>query len=186
MSKDAEESFVFDEHIVGGRIPKQYIPSIKKGFRESLLKGPVAEFPVVNLFIEVNDGSYHEVDSSDRAFQNCARGCFRETFKRTKPALLEPIMKIEIECPENFQGPVAGDITSRRGIILSTDIREGDSKMMAEVPLAETFGYATDLRSMTQGQGTCSMELACYRRTPTSIQTKIIEDKRQAELVTSK
>ncbi len=174
LPEDTDEDFLFEETIVGGRIPKNYIPSVEKGFRQALAKGPVAEFPVVRCKIVVEDGSYHEVDSSDRAFQICAQGCFREYFPKTRPVLLEPIMRLEVECPEPFQGSVTGDLTSRRGIIVSTDMREGTAVLVAEVPLAETFGYATDLRSMTQGQGTFSMEPACYRRVPPSIQEEII------------
>lgn len=183
LPADATEDFVFEEKIVGGRIPKQYIPSIEKGLRESLHKGPLAQFPVVGVKVVVEDGSYHEVDSSDRAFQTCARDCFRETFRQAKPVLLEPIMKVEIEAPEKFQGSIVGDITSRRGIIQSTDITEGTSRIVAEVPLAETFGYATDLRSMTQGQGAFTMELSTYRRVPATIQEEIIAEKKQAQLV---
>ncbi|MCO6455795.1 MAG: elongation factor G [Pirellulaceae bacterium] len=186
LPADAEESYEFEEKVVGGRIPKQYLPSVEKGFRDCLMKGPVAQFPVVGLKTIVEDGSYHEVDSSDKAFQICGQGCFRETFPKTRPVLLEPIMKIEIECPENFQGAVVGDITGRRGIIMSTDMRSGVTAITAEVPLAETFGYATDLRSMTQGQGTFTMELSTYRRVPPSIQEEVIAEKKQAQLVGAK
>jgi elongation factor G len=183
LTEDVTEEFVFEDEVVGGRIPKQYIPSVEKGFRESISKGTVAGYPVVRFKVVLEDGSYHDVDSSDRAFQIAAKDCFREHFKRTKPALLEPIMKIEIECPENFQGSVVGDVNSRRGIITATDTRDGVAVISAEVPLAETFGYSTDLRSMTQGQGTFSMEFLCYRRTPNSVQEQIIEEKKQQQLV---
>jgi elongation factor G len=183
LPEDAEETFEFEENIVGGRIPKQYVPSIEKGFRESLGKGPVAQYPVVRVKMVVNDGSYHEVDSSDRAFQIAARDCFRETFRKAKPCLLEPIMNVEIECPDQYQGAIVGDVTSRRGIITSTDIREGTSRVLAEVPLAETFGYATDLRSMTQGQGIFSMELGFYRKVPGNIQEEIVAERKQEQLV---
>jgi elongation factor G len=186
LPEDSSEDFVFEEKVVGGRIPKQYIPSIEKGFRESLTKGPVAEFPVVLVKMLVTDGSYHEVDSSDRAFQIAARGCFRETFQKSKPALLEPIMNFEIEAPESYQGSIVGDLSSRRGIVTSTDIRDNVSRITAEVPLAETFGYATDLRSMTQGQGVFSMELACYRQTPRIVQEEIVAERKQAQLVGAK
>jgi elongation factor G len=179
LPEDAQEVFVFEEEVVGGRVPKQYIPSVEKGFREYLGKGTLAGFPVVGLKAVLEDGSYHDVDSSDRAFQTCARDCFREYFPRTKPALLEPIMKMEIECPENQQGPVVGDLTSRRGIIASTNLREGNAAITAEVPLAETFGYATDLRSMTQGQGVFTMEFLCYRKVPASLQEEIIAEKKK-------
>ena len=176
---DAEDAFTFEENIVGGRIPKQYIPAVEKGFRRCLLKGPVAEYPVVRLGTVLEDGSYHEVDSSDRAFQLCAEACFRETFRKTKPVLLEPIMKVEIECPETQQGPIAGDITSRRGVIMTTGLRDGISHMTAEIPLAELFGYATDLRSLTQGQGTFTMELHAHRRVPASIHEAVVTERRK-------
>ena len=179
LPEDAEEAFVFEEEIVGGRIPKNFIPSIEKGFKAVVGKGPLAEYPVVGLKAVITDGSYHEVDSSDRAFQTCAEGCFREHFKDTKPAILEPIMKVEIECPENFQGPITGDLISRRGMIVNTDMRDGITNIVAEVPLAETFGYATDIRSMSQGQGTFTMELAGYRKVPASVQEEIIADKKK-------
>jgi elongation factor G len=176
---ESEETFLFEDEVTGGRIPKNFIPSIEKGFRNSIGKGPLAEYPVVGLKVVVQDGKYHEVDSSDRAFQTCAEGCFREHFVDTKPALLEPIMKVEIECPENFQGPITGDLISRRGMIVNTDMRDGITNILAEVPLAETFGYATDIRSMSQGQGTFTMELSCYRKVPMSVQEEIIADKKK-------
>ncbi|TWU24326.1 Elongation factor G [Novipirellula galeiformis] len=186
IESDSEDSFEFEDHVVGGRIPKQYIPAIEKGFRDILGKGPVAEFPVVGTRIDLDDGSFHEVDSSEKAFYTAAQGCFREYFKKADPKLLEPIMNVEIEVPEDFQGTVVGDVIRRRGIMTSNDIVEGNSIIKAEVPLAETFGYATDLRSMTQGQGTFTMELATYRQTPTNIQNDIIEAKRKADLASSK
>jgi len=186
LGDDRESDFVFEEQVVGGRIPKQYIPSIERGFRDLLSKGPLAEFPVVGLKVVLEDGSYHEVDSSDKAFQICAQGCFRETFPKTRPVLLEPVMKLDIESPESYQGAIVGDITSRRGMILGTEMREGSIQIVAEVPLAETFGYATDLRSMTQGQGTFTMELARYRRVPASLQEAIVAEKKEAQLVGSR
>jgi elongation factor G len=186
LPEDAEDPFEFEEHIVGGRIPKQFIPSIEKGFREAIAKGPLAEYPLVGLKVVLEDGSYHEVDSSDRAFQICGKNCLRESIRRAQPVLLEPVMVVEIECPEQFQGAVVGDLTSRRGIIRSTSARETSAIITAEVPLVETFGYATTLRSMTQGQGVFSMELSQYRRTPASIQEEVIADRREAQLVGAK
>ncbi len=176
-----EGELLFVDNVTGGRIPKNYIPAIEKGFRNMLAKGPVAGYPVVGIKIDLNDGSYHEVDSSDMAFMVCAQNCFRETFPKMKPALLEPIMLMELEVPENFQGAVVGNISARRGIVLSTDMVGGITKIMAEVPLAETFGYSTDLRSMTQGQGTFTMELSKYRPVPGNIQADVIAE-RKAEL----
>jgi elongation factor G len=178
---EAESELLFVDNVVGGRIPRNFIPAIEKGFRNMLAKGPVAGFPVVSIKIDLNDGKHHEVDSSDMAFMVCAQNCFRETFPKMKPVLLEPIMLMELEVPENFQGSVVGNISARRGIVISTDMQNGVTKIMAEVPLAETFGYSTDLRSMTQGQGTFTMELSKYRPVPTNIQAEVIAE-RKAEL----
>ncbi|WP_153558559.1 elongation factor G [Roseimaritima sediminicola] len=179
IESDSEDSFEFEDKVVGGRIPKQYIPAIEKGFRDSLGKGPIAEYPVVGTRIQLDDGSYHDVDSSEKSFYTCAQECFRVHFRKASPVLLEPIMSVEIECPESFQGSVVGDVISRRGLITSTDTQGENSVIMCELPLAETFGYATDLRSMTQGQGTFSMELLKYSQTPPHVQEKIIEEKKQ-------
>lgn len=179
IPSEGEAAFEFEEHIVGGRIPKQFVPPVEKGFRDSLGKGPLAEFPVVGVRIDLNDGSYHDVDSSERAFYICACDCFRQTMREAKPVLLEPIMKVEIECPENFNGPVVGDVISRRGLVTQTDARDGISYISCELPLAETFGYSTDLRSMTQGRGTFTMELATYRKTPMSVQEEVIAEKKR-------
>jgi elongation factor G len=182
-AEDREEAagseLLFVDKITGGKIPKNFIPAIEKGFRQMLDKGPLAGYPVVGLTVEINDGSYHEVDSSDMAFMLTAQECFRENFQRMKPVLLEPIMLVEIECPENFQGPVVGQISSKRGMVVSTDTTNKITKIIAEVPLAETFGYSTDLRSQTQGQGTFTMELSKYSPVPGNIQTEIIADRKR-------
>ncbi len=175
-----DESFLFEEKIVGGKIPRQYIPAIEKGLRRSLEKGPVAGFPVVNLHYLVTDGSYHEVDSSDMAFQICAQGSMREYFKKTEPCLLEPVMKITIETPPNFQGPVVGDFSQRRGVIVSTDTKSDLTRIEGEVPLAETFGYATALRSMTQGQGTFLLQFSRYKPLPSYLAEDIILARKKA------
>jgi elongation factor G len=186
LPEESETNFIFEDKVVGGRIPKEYIPSVEKGFRDSLGKGPVAGYQILGVKMELKDGSYHDVDSSDMAFQICARDCFRETFMKSQPALLEPIMKMEVECPETFQGTVTGDLISRRGLILGSENRGLNVVIIAEVPLAETFGYSTDLRSQTQGQGTFSMELAKYKRVPAKIQEQIVEERRKADLVGAK
>jgi elongation factor G len=186
LPEGSEETFVFEDEVKGGRIPKNFIPSVEKGFRTVVGKGPLAEYPVVGLKAVLEDGSYHEVDSSDRAFQTCAEGCFREHFKDTKPSILEPIMKVEIECPENFQGAITGDINSRRGLIVHSEMRDNVANIIAEIPLAETFGYSTDIRSMSQGQGTFTMELACYRKVPAVVQEEIIAEKKKQQLVGAK
>jgi len=180
LPEDSEETFVFEECIVGGRIPKQYIPAIEKGLRSSLEKGPLAGYPIVGLKVIVEDGSYHEVDSSDLAFQICAQMVMREAFPQTRPVLLEPIMKIEIECPESAQGSVVGDLIGRRGVVLGTHSLGNLVRIEGEVPLAETFGYSTTLRSLTQGQGTFSLEFSKYRRVPPSIQEEIILQRKRS------
>ena len=175
-----EDSFLFEEKIVSGRIPKQYIPAVEKGLRQSILKGTLAEYPVVGMRMFLADGSYHDVDSSEMAFQAAARGMFRETMPKTKPQLLEPVMYCEIECPEASQGSIVGDLTSRRGIMESTDINpDGSVLICCEIPLSETFGYATDLRSMSQGQATFTMELRGYKPAPRNVQEEIIEERRK-------
>jgi elongation factor G len=186
LPEDSTENFEFVDEVVGGRIPREYIPAVEKGFRDSIGKGPLAEFPVVSLRVTLDDGTYHDVDSSDMAFQICARSCFREDFMKTKPVLLEPIMKMEIEVPTQFQGPVVGELNSRRGMVTQTDINGMATVILAEVPLAETFGYSTDLRSLTQGQGTFTMEFARYSKVPGSIQEEVIAAKKKQQLVASK
>jgi elongation factor G len=177
---ESGETFIFEEKIVGGVIPQQYIPAIEKGFRASLEKGPLAGFPVVNLKVLVNDGSFHAVDSSDLAFRVAAQTTLREKFPQMQPTLLEPVMKIEIECPSNFQGNVVGDLNQRRGLITVTETIGTSTRVEGEIPLAETFGYATTLRSMTQGQGTFSMEFLKYKRVPTAIQETIIRERKKS------
>ncbi len=179
LPEDSPETFVFEEEVVGGRIPKNFIPAIEKGFRQMVHKGPVAGYPVVGLKVVVEDGSYHDVDSSDMAFQICARTCMRENFPATRPVLLEPVMKIEIECPTGFQGSVVGNLTSRRGMVVATEASGAICRIEGEVPLAETFGYSTDLRSMTQGQGTFTLEFAKYRRLPSGIEREVIAARKQ-------
>lgn len=181
LSDEVEGDYQFEESIVSGRIPRQFIPAVDKGFASCMPKGTLAAYPVVKFRVHLTDGSYHDVDSSEMAFQTCARGCFREYMPKTNPVLLEPVMTVEIEVPDQFQGPVVGDITRRRGLIVSTDGQAGGiCVIVCEVPLSETFGYATDLRSMTQGQGTFTMELKGYRQVPTNIQMEIIEDRKKS------
>ena len=186
MPEEAEEIFEFENKVVGGRIPKEYIPSVEKGFRMSMEKGPIAGFPIVGVKATLADGSYHDVDSSDMAFQLCARTGFREAFLKTKPVLLEPIMKLEVEVPSDFQGAVTGELNKRRGLIVSTETVGNTSTIIAEVPLAQTFGYSTDLRSATQGQGVFSMEFFKYRPMPANVQKEVVEERRQAELAAAK
>jgi elongation factor G len=186
LPEESAENFIFEDAVVGGRVPREYIPSVEKGFRAVLSKGPIAGFPIVGVKASLVDGSYHDVDSSDMAFQVCARQGFREAFLNTKPVLLEPIMKMEVEVPSDFQGPVTGELNKRRGLIVSTETVGKTSTIIAEVPLAETFGYSTDLRSMTQGQGVFTMEFSKYRPTPGNIQKEIVEERKKADLAAAK
>jgi elongation factor G len=180
LPPDATEPFLFEEQVVGGRVPKEYIPSVEKGMQSVLAKGPLAEFPMVGLKVVLTDGSSHEVDSSDMAFQIAGAQCLRECFARMRPVLLEPIMTIEVEAPSQFQGAVVGDLVARRGTIVSNETVDDVARICGEVPLAETFGYSTDLRSLTQGQGTFTMEPACYRRVPVAIQSEVIAAKKRS------
>ncbi|MDD4266612.1 MAG: elongation factor G [Pirellulaceae bacterium] len=183
LDPSQEEAFLFEDCVTGGRIPRQYIPAVEKGFRQGIVKGPVAGYPVVGLHVVLEDGSYHEVDSSDLAFQICAATTMRETFSKTRPVLLEPVMNIEIECPSDFQGAVVGDLTGRRGMVTATSASGPTARIEGEVPLSETFGYSTDLRSMTQGQGTFSLEFARYRRLPPSIEREVIAIRKKGSMV---
>ena len=175
LDPQAPEPFVFENKVTGGRIPSEYIPSVEKGFRESLHKGPVAGYEVIGVHMRLEDGSYHDVDSSTMAFEICARDCFRETFRKADPVLLEPIMKVEVEIPTEFQGPVTGAISSKRGVVHGTESRSGYTVITSEVPLAEMFGYSNDLRSMTQGKGSFSMEFCKYQKLPSRFQEEIVK-----------
>ncbi|MDH4203241.1 MAG: elongation factor G, partial [Phycisphaerae bacterium] len=143
LGADAEATYEFEDNIVSGRIPGEYIPAVNKGFIEAMKKGPVAGYEIVNVKMALDDGSFHAVDSSEMAFRICARDAFHEAFRKTKPCLLEPIMKVEIEMPAEYQGPVVGDLNSRRGMIMSTENRGSITVVRADVPLASMFGYAT-------------------------------------------
>lgn len=172
--ENAVENFVFSNKVVGGRIPKEFIPGCERGFRESMDKGPLAGFQVIGVEVTLEDGTYHPVDSSEMAFKVAARMAFKEAFLESKPVILEPIMKIEVETPSDFQGPVQGDLSSRRGFLSGSDMRDNYAVIQAEVPLAEMFGYSTDLRSMTQGKANFSMEFSRYRPVPQSIQDQLV------------
>ena len=186
LADDAPEPFVFDNEVTGGRIPSEFIPSVEKGFRMSLAKGPVAGYEVIGVKMVLQDGSYHDVDSSTMAFEICARDCFRETFRRAEPVLLEPIMKVEVEVPTEFQGPVSGTISSKRGLIHGTESRSGFTILQAEVPLSEMFGYSNDLRSMTQGKGSFSMEFLKYQKIPSRLQEEVVKKALELAKATSK
>ncbi|MEW6249945.1 MAG: elongation factor G [Planctomycetota bacterium] len=168
------EDYVFENRVTGGRIPTEYIPSCDKGFQQARMHGPLAGYEVVRVRVILEDGSSHSVDSSDIAFQLAARDAFKEAYPQARPAILEPIMKVEVEIPAEQQGPVVGDLSSRRGLIHNTEQRGEVTVITADVPLATMFGYATDLRSMTQGRGTFSMHFAQYRQAPRDVQEEVI------------
>ena len=171
--------YKFINEISGGVIPKEYIPAVDKGIQEAMQSGVLAGYPVVDFQVTLYDGSYHDVDSSEMAFKIAASMAFKEASKSASPVLLEPITKVEVEVPEEYMGDVIGDLNRRRGQINSMDDRMGIKIINAFVPLAEMFGYSTDLRSATQGRGSYSMEFDHYGEVPSNIAKGIIE-KRQS------
>ncbi len=167
------KGFVFENKIVGGTVPKEYIPGIEKGIVEAMTAGVIAGYQVEDLKVTLTDGSFHEVDSSEMAFKVAGSIAFKDGMKRANPVLLEPIMKVEVTTPEDYTGDVMGDISSRRGRILGMETRKGILVVNAEVPLAQMFGYATSLRSMSQGRANYSMEFGEYREVPASVQEAV-------------
>ena len=177
MDANGEELFKFDSTVVGGAIPKEYIPAVGEGIEEATQAGILAGFPVVGVHATVYDGSYHEVDSSEMAFHIAGSMAFKEAMQKANPVLLEPIMKVEVTMPEEYMGDVIGDINSRRGRIEGMDDLGGGKIVRGYGPLAEMFGYSTDLRSKTQGRGNYSMFFEKYEQVPKNIQEKIISEK---------
>lgn len=171
-----DKDYEFVDNIKGGVIPNEYIPSCDKGFRASMAKGALIGFPIVGVKCTINDGQYHPVDSSDIAFQVAAQGAFREAYAKAKPVILEPIMKVSIEGPTEFQGNIFAVINQRRGIIVSSTEDGTFSRVEAEVPLSEMFGFSTVLRSLTQGKAEFSMEFLKYGKVPTSISETLIKE----------
>ncbi|WP_179946442.1 elongation factor G [Coxiella endosymbiont of Rhipicephalus microplus] len=173
--KEAGSGFTFLNEIVGGVVPKEYIPAVEKGVREQMENGVIAGYPVVDVKVAIFDGSYHDVDSSEMAFKIAGSMCFKEGAAKAHPVLLEPIMKVEIITPEEYMGDVVGDLNRRRGIIQGMDESPAGKIVDVEVPLAEMFGYATDLRSLTQGRATYTMEFLKYAEAPNNIAEAIIK-----------
>jgi len=169
MEPVSGEQFVFENKIVGGKIPTQFITSVEKGFSQSMHKGPKMEFPVTGIKVVINDGASHSVDSSEMAFIAAARGAFREGYLKSKPVILEPIMKVDVETPAEYQGAVMGLLNQRRGIIVGSQDEGPSCVVEARVPLAEMFGFSTILRSSTQGKAQFTMELGTYKQVPHSI-----------------
>ena len=166
--------YEFVDKITGGRVPREYIPSVDQGIQEAMESGVLAGYPMVDLRATLLDGSYHEVDSSEMAFKVAGQAALREAVKRAKPVLLEPVMQIEVVTPEDYMGDVISDLTSRRGKIERMDQRGKDQAIRAHVPLAEMFGYATDLRSKTQGRATYTMQFHAYEEVPQGIAREIV------------
>jgi elongation factor G len=171
---ESGKGFVFENRIVGGSIPREYIPAVEKGMREASESGVLAGYPIVDVQVALLDGSYHEVDSSEMAFKIAGSMAFKEAVKKAKPVLLEPIMLVEVVTPEEYMGAVHGDLAARRGRIASMEARGSSQVIRANVPLATMFGYATDLRSATQGRATYTMQFARYEEVPTNLAEEIM------------
>ena len=174
---ESGKGYEFENKVVGGAIPKEYIPAVDAGIRGAMLSGTVAGYPVVDVKVTLYDGSYHEVDSSEMAFKIAGSMAFKEAMRKADPVLLEPIMKVSVIVPDEYLGTVIGDLTSRRGQIQGQEARPGAQQVDALVPLANMFGYATDLRSNTQGRGQYTMEPHSYAEIPKSIRDKIVEER---------
>lgn len=174
---EAGAGFEFVNSIKGGVVPSEYIPAVKHGVEEAMNNGVVAGFPVVDVKAELYDGSYHDVDSNEMAFKIAGSMAFRDGAKKAQPILLEPIMKVEVVTPEDFMGDVIGDLNSRRGRIDEMEDRPGVKVIIGYVPLAEMFGYTTDLRSMSQGRASSTMELSHYEETPAHVAEAVASKK---------
>ena len=177
MDANGEELYKFDTEVVGGNIPKEYIPAVGEGIEEAMKAGSLGGYPVVGIHAVVYDGSYHEVDSSEMAFHIAGSMCFKEAMAKAEPVLLEPIMRVEVTMPEEYMGDVIGDINSRRGRVSGMDDIGGGKMVRGYVPLSEMFGYATDLRSKTQGRGNYSMFFEKYEPVPRNVQEKLLAKK---------
>src|SRR5579862_7306127 len=168
------KGFEFDNEIRGGSVPKEFIPAVEKGVRESLEGGILAGYPMVDVKVALIDGAYHDVDSSEMAFKICSSICFKEACKRAKPVLLEPVMRVEVVVPEEYMGTVNGDLSSRRGRLEGTEVRGTTQLIKAMVPLSDMFGYATELRSRTQGRGSFTMHFGQYEEVPKNLAEEIV------------
>ncbi|HVA98702.1 MAG TPA: elongation factor G, partial [Bacteroidia bacterium] len=171
VKKDALQ---FENDISGGNIPREFIPSVEKGFRAAMVNGVLAGYPMDSLKVTLIDGSYHNVDSDSLSFEICARTAFREALPKCKPVLLEPIMKVEVITPEQNMGDVVGDLNKRRGQIEGMDSKGMAQVVKAKVPLSEMFGYVTTLRTITSGRATSTMEFSHYAQTPANISAEVV------------
>jgi elongation factor G len=175
---EAGKGFEFVDAIKGGTVPREYIPAVEKGLRDTLPNGVLAGFPVVDVKVTLFDGSYHDVDSNENAFKMAASMGFKDGMRKANPVLLEPMMSVEVETPEEKMGDVMGDLSSRRGMIQGMeDMAGGGKAIKAEVPLSEMFGYSTTLRSLTQGRATYTMEFKHYAEAPKNVAEAIMNKK---------
>jgi len=181
LTQEDESTYEFEDNVTGGRIPGEYIPAVNKGFQAAMKKGPLAGYEIVGCKMCLDDGSYHAVDSSEMAFRIAGRDAFIEAFRKSRPCLLEPIMRVEVEMPREYQGPIVGDLNSRRGIILETEAREHYTVVRAEVPLSNMFGYATVVRGLSKGMATFTMEMSRYAQVPVRLAEEIILQRREKE-----
>ncbi len=179
LEEGAEENFEFVNAIFGGSIPGEHIPACEKGFQDVMEKGPLAAFPMVGVKVTLKDGKYHDVDSSDLAYRIASRQAMKQAVAKAHPVLLEPIMKVEVETPADYQGSVMGDLSSRRGMIYGSEVKGDDTVITCGVPLGEMFGYATELRSMTAGKASYSMEFEKYSAAPAFVQEKVIKERQE-------
>ena len=177
---ESGKGYEFVNEVVGGAVPKEYIPAVDAGIQGAMLSGVLAGYPVVDVKVTLYDGSYHEVDSSEMAFKIAGSMAFKEACQKADPTLMEPIMKVSVIVPDEYLGNVIGDLNSRRGQIQGQENRSGAVQVDALVPLGEMFGYATDLRSRTQGRGQYTMEPHSYLEIPKSIREKIIDQRMSA------
>jgi elongation factor G len=175
LPADSAVTYEFVDDIVGGVIPRNFIPACDKGFIEACKEGRLIGFPIVGVRVTIDDGAYHDVDSDELSFRTAALMGFREACEKAGPSVLEPIMKLETQAPEEFQGSVMGQINQRRGMIMNSSTNEGYAVIEAEVPLSEMFGYSTDLRSATQGKGEFTMEFAKYSIVPRNVQEEMVK-----------
>jgi elongation factor G len=179
LPDNAEAPYEFEDNVRSGAIPREFIPAINKGFEAAMQKGPLAGYEIVGCKMCLDDGTYHDVDSSEMAFRICAIEAFKQAFRASRPCLQEPVMKVEVETPLECQGPIVGDLNSRRGLILETENRTNHAVIRAEVPLANLFGYATIVRSLSKGMATFTMEMSRYARVPTRLAEEIIAQRAQ-------
>jgi elongation factor G len=171
---EAGGGFVFENKVVGGSVPREYVPAVEKGIKEAMQTGVLAGYPMVDLKAYLTDGSYHEVDSNEMAFKIAGSMGFKDAVRKAKPVLLEPVMDVEVVTPEEYMGAIVGDLNSRRGRIVSMEARGTSQVIRANVPLATMFGYATEMRSMTQGRATYTMQFARYEEVPNAISEEIM------------